>query len=138
MTASPRDAVSQNKMNNETATNLSIRDLVIRNPGFAIHPLEWTAHHLELVNCHFQNASAPPDTKAPVYREDSIEKLRDLLDVYCWRSQLFIDLLTNEGSPLEHMEYVHPSHARGSLPMLTPCPYLGVNQLSFSTDATYF
>ncbi|RBR27134.1 uncharacterized protein FIESC28_00078 [Fusarium coffeatum] len=108
MTASPREAVSQNKMNNETAPGLSIRDLLIRNPGFAIHPLEWTAHHLELVNCHFQDASVPPDAKTPVHQEDSIKKLKDLLDVYCWRSQLFIDLLTNERSPFEHMEYVVP------------------------------
>ncbi|KAI1071343.1 hypothetical protein LB507_011570 [Fusarium sp. FIESC RH6] len=104
MTASPRDAVSQNKMNNETATNLSIRDLLIRNPGFAIHPLEWTAHHLELVNCHFQDASSPPDAKVPVFREDFIEKLKDLLEVYCWRSQLFIELFTDEGSPFKHMK----------------------------------
>ncbi|KAJ4007791.1 hypothetical protein NW766_009596 [Fusarium irregulare] len=104
MTTSAQDAGSQKKMNNETATNLSIRDLIIRNPGFAIHPLEWTAHHLELVNCHFQDASAPPDAKAPVYREDSIEKLKDLLDVYCWRSELFIDLFTDEGSPFKHMK----------------------------------
>ncbi|CAG7556462.1 unnamed protein product [Fusarium equiseti] len=96
-------------MNNKTAPNLSLRDLVIRNPGFAVHPLEWTARHLDLLHCRFQDVNAPPETKTPVHREDSIEKLKDLLDVYCWRSDLFIDLFTDEGSPFKHMEYVEPN-----------------------------
>ena len=96
---------------------MSLREVIIRNPGFAIHPLEWTTCHLDLLYCRFQDAIAPPETKTLVHREDYIEQLKDLLDVYCWRSELFIDLFTDEGSPFKHMKYVQPS----SLPMLL-CP----------------
>ncbi|RFN43631.1 hypothetical protein FIE12Z_12134 [Fusarium flagelliforme] len=91
-------------MNNKPATNLSLRDLVIRNPGFAVHPLEWIARHLELVDCKFQEIDAPPETRTPVHQEDTVKDVERLLRTYNWRSEAFIDFFVNERSPFEHME----------------------------------
>jgi len=107
-------------MNDRPAPNLSLRDLVIRNPGFGVHPLEWTARHLDLLHCRFQDVNTPPETKTPVHREDFVQKVKDLLEVYCWRPQLFVDLFGNKGSPFTYTKYVPQLFVRGSLLLLMP------------------
>lgn len=50
----------------------SLHKLSLDNPWFLIHPLFWTARHLELLDCHFQ--SIADDTTESVSSEGSIDQ----------------------------------------------------------------
>lgn len=43
----------------------SFRDIVRKNNGFLVSPLQWTSRHLQLVGCEFEDvAVTPADTES--------------------------------------------------------------------------
>ncbi|KAM0489530.1 hypothetical protein ACHAP8_012491 [Fusarium lateritium] len=49
--------------------NQSLHELIIQHPELSDHPLRWTARHLELLHCTFQQIDVPPEAKTGAHEE---------------------------------------------------------------------
>ncbi|KAJ5831758.1 hypothetical protein N7474_000069 [Penicillium riverlandense] len=54
----------------------SLRDLVFKQSGFLVNPLQWTARHLDLVGCRFEDADPAP-VPAPTHTESTQDETRN-------------------------------------------------------------
>ncbi|KAF5538654.1 hypothetical protein FMEXI_9289 [Fusarium mexicanum] len=92
-------------------TSRSFHSLSVEHPGFVIHPRFWTAQHLAIVNCSFQQVESDdaPETvivdteQAQHMTQLALELARDKLadNKYIWFSKL---LLHNKPTPIT---YIH-------------------------------
>ncbi|KAF4417301.1 hypothetical protein F53441_14525 [Fusarium austroafricanum] len=87
----------------------SLHRLSIENPWFAIHPLLWTADHLALVRCSFQQVDYHANT--PSRDNDELishAKCLAIASLPVMKSYSALHLLCPGGSPLESIPYVAP------------------------------
>ncbi|KAF5691908.1 hypothetical protein FCIRC_243 [Fusarium circinatum] len=92
-------------------TSRSFHSLSVEHPGFAIHPRFWTAQHLAIVNCSFQQVESDDAPEPVIVDTEQAEHMTQLaLDLardkladnkYIWFSKL---LLHNKPTPIT---YIH-------------------------------
>ncbi|KAJ4129035.1 hypothetical protein NW768_007564 [Fusarium equiseti] len=92
-------------MDDKTALNYSIHELIVQNPWFSVHPLEWTSRHLEPLRCKFQIIDAPPETETPVHREETVEEVARLATSHRDKYVSFLDLMLNKSCPFKVIHY---------------------------------
>ncbi|OBS29556.1 hypothetical protein FPOA_03493 [Fusarium poae] len=99
-------------MEKRTSPVLSLHEQIIRHPELSVHPLRWTARHLDLMCCTFQEIDIPPEAETGKYQEDTVENVEELTregSIGCWKSSPFCCLFKGEESRLKHHKGVSPS-----------------------------
>ncbi|KAL4721764.1 hypothetical protein ACLX1H_011258 [Fusarium chlamydosporum] len=83
----------------------SLHDLSVENPGFAVHPFFWTASHLRLVNCRFEQVNDNLLTEAS--QNETLTGYAEKLATRCAPSlkpAYVVWLLVRKGSPLTFVQ----------------------------------
>ncbi|KAG8356442.1 hypothetical protein FVEN_g5622 [Fusarium venenatum] len=60
-------------MEKVTTPNQSLHELIIQHPKLSDHPLRWTARHLELLHCTFQQIDIPLEAKTGAHEECTVK-----------------------------------------------------------------
>ncbi|KAH7003001.1 hypothetical protein EDB82DRAFT_482351, partial [Fusarium venenatum] len=60
-------------MGKVTTPNQSLHELIIQHPKLSDHPLRWTARHLELLHCTFQQIDIPLEAKTGAHEECTVK-----------------------------------------------------------------
>ncbi|KAF5246323.1 hypothetical protein FAUST_1440 [Fusarium austroamericanum] len=106
------------KMREPPRTGSSLNDLIIQNPWLSVHPLCWTAQHLQLLGCEFHDINVPPEAETETETEiaapdaDAMGYATEKLATHpntVKRHQAARALLCRKGSPLEPGWYVIPT-----------------------------